>query len=75
MAMSTETDPHDIQTFQTGAMANTMADEKKAVESGPTGSQDIEIIPADEEPEKDHYNKASVWWMILFSGLAIGSDG
>lgn len=73
MAMSTETDPHGIG--HTGAMANTMADEKKAVESGPTGSQDIEIIPADEEPEKDHYNKASVWWMILFSGLAIGSDG
>jgi hypothetical protein len=28
-----------------------------------------------EEPEKTYYSKQSVWLMILFSGLAIGSDG
>ena len=28
-----------------------------------------------EEGEKVHYSKKSVWLMILFSGLAIGSDG
>lgn len=27
------------------------------------------------EPEKTYYSKASVWFMVLFSGLAIGSDG
>jgi hypothetical protein len=27
------------------------------------------------EPEKTYYSKTSVWLMILFSGLAIGSDG
>lgn len=29
----------------------------------------------DGEPEKAYYSKTSVWLMILFSGLAIGSDG
>jgi hypothetical protein len=28
-----------------------------------------------EEPEKGYYSKLSVWLMVLFSGLAIGSDG
>ena len=28
-----------------------------------------------EEPEKAYHSKQSVWLMILFSGLAIGSDG
>lgn len=27
------------------------------------------------EPEKTYYSKLSVWLMVLFSGLAIGSDG
>jgi hypothetical protein len=27
------------------------------------------------EPEKGYYSKLSVWLMVLFSGLAIGSDG
>jgi hypothetical protein len=29
----------------------------------------------DAEPQKTYYSKTSVWLMILFSGLAIGSDG
>ena len=36
------------------------------------------VTVADEhgdEPEKAYYSKQSVWLMILFSGLAIGSDG
>lgn len=35
---------------------------------------DVEV-QAPEEPEKKYYSKLSVWLMILFSGLAIGSDG
>lgn len=30
---------------------------------------------SDAEPQKTYYSKQSVWLMILFSGLAIGSDG
>jgi hypothetical protein len=28
-----------------------------------------------DEPDKGSYSKLSVWLMVLFSGLAIGSDG
>lgn len=35
---------------------------------------DVEI-QAPDEPEKTYYSKLSVWLMVLFSGLAIGSDG
>lgn len=44
--------------------------------SGPDqpATEDVEILPAD-EPDKSYYNKLSVWLMVLFSGLAIGSDG
>ncbi|KAK7701327.1 hypothetical protein SLS64_010370 [Diaporthe eres] len=35
---------------------------------------DVEIQAA-EEQEKTYYSKLSVWLMVLFSGLAIGSDG
>ncbi|KAI3395853.1 hypothetical protein diail_790 [Diaporthe ilicicola] len=35
---------------------------------------DVEI-QAVEEPDKTYYSKLSVWLMVLFSGLAIGSDG
>lgn len=30
---------------------------------------------SDAEPQKTYYSKQSVWLMVLFSGLAIGSDG
>ncbi|KAH9901778.1 metabolite transport protein [Xylariomycetidae sp. FL2044] len=36
---------------------------------------DVERVVVEEEPEKTYYSKLSVWLMILFSGLAIGSDG
>lgn len=32
-------------------------------------------LQAIDEPEKTYYSKLSVWLMVLFSGLAIGSDG
>ena len=33
---------------------------------------DLEKRPAEEKPR---YSKLSVWLMVLYSGLAIGSDG
>lgn len=36
---------------------------------------DVEAVPAEEMQEKSYYSKLSVWLMVLFSGLAIGSDG
>lgn len=49
-------------------------DEKKAISIPPVENVDIETQPA-EETEKTYYSKLSVWMMVLFSGLAIGSDG
>lgn len=45
-------------------------DEKKS--SGKVGEQ-VDILEA--EPQKAYYSSVSVWLMVLFSGLAIGSDG
>jgi hypothetical protein len=36
---------------------------------------DVETGSVDEESPKGYYSKLSVWLMILFSGLALGSDG
>ncbi|KAK8041502.1 major facilitator superfamily transporter [Apiospora phragmitis] len=51
-------------------------DQKKAAAPSDalTTTDDVEIQPGD-APEKTYFNKTSVWLMILFSGLAIGSDG
>lgn len=50
-------------------------DQKKAVAPNEApATHDVEIEAGD-APEKTYFNKASVWLMILFSGLAIGSDG
>ncbi|KAK7755703.1 hypothetical protein SLS62_002314 [Diatrype stigma] len=75
MASTTaETSPHDgIEVFHTGVGADTMTTEKKGNAMKPQETYDIESVPA--EPEKGHFSKVSVWLMILFSGLAIGSDG
>ncbi|KAK7910672.1 major facilitator superfamily domain-containing protein [Apiospora marii] len=55
--------------------ATATADHKKAVDPNQaSATQDVEIEAGD-APEKTYFNKASVWLMILFSGLAIGSDG
>ncbi|KAH6659214.1 major facilitator superfamily transporter [Truncatella angustata] len=48
--------------------------EKKDDQQVTANVGDVEIAAA-EEQEKTYYNKLSVWLMVLFSGLAIGSDG
>lgn len=36
----------------------------------------LEIVEVDSEGgQKERYSKSSVWLMVLYSGLAIGSDG
>lgn len=51
-------------------------EEKKVAEPDTTtlNHGDVEFQAAD-GPEKTYYSKLSVWLMVLFSGLAIGSDG
>lgn len=51
-------------------------DKDKSVAAAVTSvsSDDVEVQPL-ETPEKKYYSKLSVWLMILFSGLALGSDG
>ncbi|KAJ4422184.1 hypothetical protein N0V82_003153 [Gnomoniopsis sp. IMI 355080] len=53
---------------------NLAIEEKKVAQSPTIQDGDVEIQPV-EEPAKTYYSKLSVWLMILFSGLAIGSDG
>ncbi|KUI54521.1 putative metabolite transport protein GIT1 [Cytospora mali] len=48
--------------------------EKKAHPTSTINDGDVEV-GATEETEKTYYSKLSVWLMVLFSGLAIGSDG
>ena len=38
---------------------------------------DLTVVEVDSEKgeEKPRYSKLSVWLMVLYSGLAIGSDG
>lgn len=50
---------------------------EKSVEPAPTvdnGKGDVEIQTVG-DADKGYYSKLSVWLMVLFSGLAIGSDG
>ncbi|KAK9773037.1 hypothetical protein SCAR479_10367 [Seiridium cardinale] len=51
-----------------------ISDEKKDAHQATTDAPDVEIAPAEGE-EKTYYSKLSVWLMVIFSGLAIGSDG
>ncbi|KAH7157629.1 major facilitator superfamily domain-containing protein [Dactylonectria estremocensis] len=45
-------------------------------EKSPAGQDEVEVERGSiDEPAKSYYSKVSVWLMILFSGLAIGSDG
>ncbi|KAK7965844.1 uncharacterized protein PG986_000121 [Apiospora aurea] len=65
----------DSATMAKTEAAMATPDPKK--EPSPTNAlttEDIEIHPID-APEKTYFSKTSVWLMILFSGLAIGSDG
>ena len=77
MVTQAETVPYEIEGAPIGAAADTATVEKKEAGNLATtsaASQDIEFAPAD-EPEKSYFSRTSVWLMILFSGLAIGSDG
>jgi hypothetical protein len=56
-------------TTETKSAELSRGDEKKTVQD-----VDIEVI-AEAEPVKYYYSKLSVWLMVAFSGLAIGSDG
>lgn len=73
--MSTE-----VQTVQPAALAAGLEDDKigaveKTIIPAPTiEKSDVETQTV-AEPEKAYYSKLSVWLMVLFSGLAIGSDG
>lgn len=66
---------HDnMEIESTPSKAETMASPEKKKEPDLRPAESVEIQPAD-APEKTYFSKASVWLMILFSGLAIGSDG
>lgn len=53
-----------------------IAEQKHDTETSTKDNGAVEsIIVDDSEPQKSYYSKTSVWLMILFSGLAIGSDG
>lgn len=41
----------------------------------PEKSVQDEVVEVDPEGGKERYSKLSVWLMVLYSGLAIGSDG
>lgn len=59
------------------ASADGLEIQKSKIDAASTtfeASGDVELQAAD-EPEKTYYSKLSVWLMVLFSGLAIGSDG
>lgn len=50
-------------------------EEKKAIPPPAIQATDDFELGVAEEPTKTYYSKLSVWLMVLFSGLAIGSDG
>lgn len=49
-------------------------DGKKQQDDPENAIADFEILPSGDE-HKSYYSKLSVWLMVLFSGLALGSDG
>ena len=50
------------------------ADKKSVEEKNALSAKAVDVETV-EEPTKTYYSTLSVWLMILFSGLAIGSDG
>ncbi|KAK8135558.1 hypothetical protein PG984_003498 [Apiospora sp. TS-2023a] len=66
-------DPISQMAKTEGAM-ETLDQKKFARPDDAPATEDVEIKAGD-APEKSFFNKTSVWLMILFSGLAIGSDG
>lgn len=77
MAAVEEIRPSAVETATDPTPKDQSAMELKDVKSvGATANthdvEDGEILPSE---EKTYYSKVSVWLMVLFSGLAIGSDG
>jgi len=46
-----------------------------SIAKGETTVSTADEAISEAEPQKTYYSKQSVWLMVLFSGLAIGSDG
>lgn len=46
-----------------------------STEKGEAAVSTADEVISEAEPQKTYYSKQSVWLMVLFSGLAIGSDG
>lgn len=85
MASATEAQPTGVdpqistavETQDQSVEQYAMVNDQKLNEEGDAGKKaeaDIEVASVD-DPTKAYYSKRSVWLMILFSGLAIGSDG
>lgn len=62
----------DIEAKKAATVTDQAVNDAKNCEAAPIEGVTT-VIEA--EPEKSYYSKTSVWLMILFSGLAIGSDG
>lgn len=73
MASKPETEPPSVQVEAVGKSEaiETVKDETQ-VEKSKDG---IDVETGSVAESKGYYSKLSVWLMVLFSGLAIGSDG
>ena len=48
---------------------------KTAGKNDETTVHEVDAESAEDRADKPRYSKLSVWLMVLYSGLAIGSDG
>ena len=55
--------------------AVTACDAKTVGKNDETTVHEVDAESAEDMNEKPKYSKLSVWLMVLYSGLAIGSDG
>lgn len=55
--------------------AVTAYDAKTVGKNDETTVHEVDAESAEDGNEKPRYSKLSVWLMVLYSGLAIGSDG
>ncbi|KAF4123067.1 Sugar (and other) transporter [Geosmithia morbida] len=62
-----------VETKEADAITTSRHDATKQLDK--KQESDIEVGVVVDEPEKTYYSRLSVWLMVLFSGLAIGSDG
>lgn len=66
--------PNEVPVQAEAGEMSKKADDSKSPVVTSVDSGDVKL-QAQEVPEKTYYSKISVWFMVLFSGLAIGSDG